>query len=307
MSERVPGESRGRYHPLLGTNVDVRVTAEAASRDEAVALASRAEDAAVAEMVRLQAIFSIHEPGSELSRWRRGDPVEASDELAEVLAAAERWWRLSGGAFHPAVGSLFERWGRAEREGVEPPAAELDALVAGLAELPFRADGDAIVRVGDCSGVNLYAIAKGFIVDRAVAVALDMAGVTDVLVNAGGDLRHVGPRPVRVSIEDPAAPGGPPLEVVELGDGALATSGDAHRGFSVGGRRHGHVLDPRTGWPVEGRPSTSVRASDAMTADVLATVAGVLTWDEAGPLLESLPDVAALVVLATGVHRTASW
>ena len=68
MSERVPGESRGRYHPLLGTNVDVRVTAEATSRDEAVALASRAEDAAVAEMVRLQAIFSIHEPDNKLSQ-----------------------------------------------------------------------------------------------------------------------------------------------------------------------------------------------------------------------------------------------
>ncbi len=307
MSKPVSAQSRGHYHPLLGTNVEIRVEAAADTVERAFALAATAEDAAVAEMVRLQEIFSIHEPGSELSRWRRGEPVEVSAELAEVLAAAGRWWRFSGGAFHPAVGSLYERWRRAEREGVAPTADELGALVAGLAELPFRADGDAIVRVGDCSGVDLYAIAKGFIVDRAVAVALAVTGVTDVLVNAGGDLRHCGPRTIRVGIEDPAAVGGAPLEVVELREGALATSGEVHRGFTVAGVRYGHVLDPRTGWPVQGRPSTSVRAPDAMTADVLATVAGVLPWEEAAPLLESLPDVAALVVLPGRVERTRAW
>lgn len=273
--------SRGTYHPLLGTNVEIRVIAEAASEPAALAQAEAAEQAVVAEMVRLQAVFSVFDQASELCRWRAGDELEPSAELTEVLAAAEHWWRVSGGGFHPCAGALRSRWLRAEAEQRPPEDAELAELVASLAELPFHVDGSAVHRLADCSGVDLNAIAKGYIVDRGLLAARALDGVVDVLVNAGGDLRHEGDSPIRVGVENPAAPGAAPLRVIDLDCGALATSGPVHRGFEIAGTWYGHVLDPRTGRPVTGRPSTTVLADTAMTADALATVAGVLDWDEA--------------------------
>lgn len=303
--------SVGHYHPLLGTNVEVRVVAEAPTADDARHRARRAEDAAVARMVALQRVFSVFDPGSELSRWRRGDLAVASPELTEVLAAAALWWRLSGGAFHPATGPLRARWLRAEAEGEPPSDGELAELAAGLRELPYEIAPGGAVRIGDCTGVDLNAIAKGYIVDRAVEVAAACEGVVDALVNAGGDLRHTGVETVDVVIENPCAPTGPPLDRVALGEGAVATGGPAHRGFTVGSERHGHVIDPRTAHPVRGRPSTSVRAADAMTADAVATVAGVLTWPEALDLLAGLPTDARPAVLALSadgeVLRSPLW
>ena len=303
MAKPVRATSRGTYHPLLGTNVEVRVVAEGTTLDAALARAAHAEAAAVAEMQRLQNVFTVHDPGSELCRWRSGSLDVVSAELAGVLAAARHWWEFSGGAFHPAAGVARRRWLRAEAEQRLPPESELDALAQQLAELPFRVGGTRVERTGDCSGVDLNAIAKGHIVDRGVAAGLQ-DGVCDVLVNAGGDLRHVGDEVVRVGVEDPDDLGGRPVAVVALSDGAIATSGSVHRGFRIDGTWYGHVLDPRTARPVTDRPSTTVRATDAITADALATVVGVLAWPEAIPLLQRVAGAAALAVGADGELRS---
>lgn len=300
--------SRGTYHPLLGTNVEVRVTAGGDEVEQAMAVAAAAEGAVVAEMERLQGLFSVYDRDSELCRWRSGRLDPPSAELGEVLAAAQRWWQASGGGFHPAAGSLRRLWLEAEAEQRLPAPAELDRLVATLTELPFRVDGTGIHRTADCTGVDLNAIAKGYIVDRGLAAAVATGEVVDVLVNAGGDLRHTGPEPVRVGVEDPDAVGGAPLAVLTLAEGALATSGSVHRGFRIGGEWFGHVLDPRTGRPVEERPSTTVRAPDAITADALATVVGVLAWDEAAAVIAAVPGAAALAVLPGGrTLRAGEW
>lgn len=297
--------SRGVYHPLLGTNVEIRVVATGPG---AQAAAEAGEQAALEEMVRLQAVFSVFDPDSELSRWRAGGADAASDELVEVLAAAQHWWAASGGGFHPATARLRQRWLRAEAEQLLPSDDELAGLAAELRTLPFVVTDGVATRVGDCSGLDLNAIAKGYIVDRGVAVAAGGDGVVDVLVNAGGDLRHVGAEAVRVGVEDPRAPGGEPVRVVDLGEAAMATSGPVHRGFRIGGQWFGHVLDPRTGRPVAERPSTTVRAPDAMTADALATVVGVLDWAEAVRVLQTVPGAAAISIDPAGeVRSSGDW
>lgn len=293
-----PATSRGVYHPLLGTNVEIRVSADDLARAEA------GEKAALGEMVRLQSVFSVFDPSSQLSRWRAGGDATPSAELVEVLAAAQHWWRVSGGGFHPATARLRQRWLRAEAEQQLPPSAELKELVASLSDLPYRVEAATATRVADCSGVDLNAIAKGYIVDRGVAAAGATDGVVDVLVNAGGDLRHTGSAILRVGVEDPRNPGGDPIQVVDLTGAALATSGTVHRGFLIGGQWYGHVLDPRTGRPVGERPSTTVRALDAMTADALATVVGVLDWDAAVRVLAEVPGAAALSIDPSGKLRS---
>ncbi|HAM44608.1 MAG TPA: FAD:protein FMN transferase [Propionibacteriaceae bacterium] len=284
--------------PVLGTIVELRLDGE----DQATAIA---EQTAWASFERLEQEFSSYRPDSLLCRWRSGQ-ADCSPDLAAVLRRAAYWYELSGGAFHPATAALTARWRQAEADGATPSAAELADLVPAL---PYRATAEAIEQVADCSGVELNAIAKGYIVDQAAAAAATVSGVSAVVINAGGDLRHIGTGSIRVGIEDPARPfdNAPPRWRVPVTNAALATSGLAHRGFHIGDRRLGHVLDPRTGSPVTHTASVSVLAPSAMDADALATVLGVLTTTEALEFADR-HQLAALLVSDRGdVHRSDAW
>lgn len=291
-----PVRTRGTYYPLLGTNVSIAVTAATSAAAEA------AEATAADEMVRLQALLTIHDPASEISRWRAGELEHPGPELTAVLALAADFWTRSGGAFHPGTRQLTQVWRRAADTGTPPSDAELAALASGLRQLPYRFEGGTITRRGDCSAVDLNAVAKGWIVDQAVAAALT-GDVLSVVVNAGGDLRHAGEGSVSVAIADPLHPGRT-LDRVALSNAGLATSGPAFRGFQVGERWYGHVLDPRTGWPVESRPSTSVLAATAAIADAAATVLGVLDLDAGQRALGDLDGLGVLAQLPDGTLDT---
>ncbi len=260
-----------RHEPLLGTVVEFRIRATDAE------VADRADERMVEEFGRLSAVFSVHDEHSQLRRWQRGEG-EPGPELAALLAESLQWQRRCAGAYNPAVGALTERWETAARLGVEPRTEELDELAASIASPPYRVAGDRVGIVGDVSTLSFNAFAKGRIVDLAADAGLGVDGIVGITVNAGGDLVHRGPVPISVGIEDPARPydNVAPLTVVSLVDGGLATSGTVRRGVRVGGRWFGHVIDPRNGRPIERLPSVSVLAPDAATADVVATVIGVL-------------------------------
>ena len=280
-----------RHHGLLGTVVELRVTA--ADEEEAELV----DGVVIAEIERLVAVLSARDERSELRRWARGEVTEPSSELAAVLASAEEWTRRSGGAFDPRVGRAVDVWSRAAADGRVPDADELGRAVEGTPDAPPGI-------------VDLSAIAKGWIVDRAVALGGSQTGVGSLTVNAGGDLRHVGGGSIVVGIEDPHRPydNAPPLVAVRLGQGALATSGGARRGWRIDGRWYPHVLDPRTGRPVDRVASASVLAPDAATADVVATVLTVAEIDEGLAFVEGLEGVEALVVARDGtVSRSPGW
>jgi len=189
-------------------------------------------------------------------------------------------------------------------EDVLPDPAELAELAASCITLPFTAVDGRIERTADCSGVDLNAIAKGYIVDRAAVIAFAVPEVYAVMINASGDLRHLGNGSVLVGIEDPAAlfEGTDPRWWVQLAQAGLSTSGVRKRGFTVAGQSFARVIDPRTGWPVTHTMSASVVASDAMTADALSTVLAVLAPEEGLSRAEE-EGWACLLVGADGVER----
>lgn len=287
--------------PVLGTVVELRIDGD----DTASAAA---EQAAWDTFEKLESVFSTYRSDSELRRWGSGQETDCSTDLAEVLATAEHWYQVSGGAFHPATRALTKRWQQAAQSGQLPPADQLAELAAHC-RLPYTVTEDGPQRLTDCTGVDLNAIAKGYIVDRAAAAAMAVPGITTVVVNAGGDLVHRGAGSLNVGIEDPARPFDnlPPRWQVRVSNAALATSGTARRGFEVGGQWLGHVLDPRTGWPVAHTASISVLALDTMTADALATVVGVLPPGEALAFAQN-HSVSCLLVSPSGqVSRTGGF
>jgi len=290
------------FENVLGTGLELRVLAE---NQQA---ADQAEERALAEIDRLDAIFSTYNSESEFSRWQRtsGDWQRISPELLSVLTAADAWRAATRGAFHPGAQRLSDVWKLAERRRQVPDEKELRAAVVDLRSEPWQLDatrGQARRLVS--YPLTLNAIAKGEIIDQACRVAHETRGVSAALVKIGGDMRVCGEWTHPVTIRDPSsAVGGSRTLTVEIGERGLATSGLAYRGFEVAGRWWSHLLDPRTGWPVEHLASVTVVAPTARDADALATAFSVLEPSESLRLARSIEGVQCLLITPEGQRLT---
>ncbi|MEO8564179.1 MAG: FAD:protein FMN transferase [bacterium] len=297
------------YEHVLGTSLELQVVA---SHERA---ARCAEGAVLAEVDRLAAILSGYSESSELIRWTRtfGTDVSVSPELAEVLEAAEQWRFKTTGSFSAAAVSLVEllRDGPSEETSDASRAHLVRERVHALRQPQWSVDrARGIARRRSELSFSLDALAKGYIVDRAAACARDVDGVSHVLLNIGGDLRHHGTRALRVGVASPFAPAenARPLAMVHLRDAALATSGGYRRGFMMNGRHVSHILDPRTGLPASRIVSASVFAPDCATADALSTAFSVMEPRESVTLAYGIPNVGCLIVERNGTVTTnAVW
>ena len=269
------------------------------------ALGPQVEADILLEIDRLAAIFNVYNPNSEFNCWQRtrDQNVAVSAELAQVLARGEAWRARSEGAFNPAVECLTQCWKSGAQSGRVPDTGELQALAREIAAPLWSVEPKALrARRLTFQRASLNSIAKGFIVDRACQVAQNYEEVEDILINIGGDLRHIGKQTLPVSIADPwtRADNAPPVARIGLHNASLATSGRTRRGFQIGERWFSHVLDPRTGQPVAATVSASVVAPDALTADVLATICSVVSPAQAVEFASALPGVAAYLVSESG-------
>jgi len=294
---------RFRHQPVLGTEVEVSVQGTTGWR------AARIDRRVLAEIERLEQVLSAYRPGSELERFKRGEVARVSAELSAVLALALEWPQRSAGTFTTSSGVLTALWQEAARLG-QPPSTDALADAVDRAASPGYALIDGVaVRSGDCTGLNLNAFAKGWIVDRALGLERLRSRSTTVAVNAGGDLACAGPQPTLVSIENPLRPydNEPPITRIALRDAAIATSGRSRRGVRVGSTWYSHIIDPRTALPVDHTASISVVAPDAATADVVATIAGVLAPQDAVERVTELGFAAFVVSPNGGVLSNEAW
>ncbi len=135
-----------------------------------------------------------------------------------------------------------------------------------------------------------------------LGVALASGMIDGITVNAGGDLLHVGEEPLVVGIENPHRPydNEPPLVRITLQTGAVATSGGARRGWTIDGTWYSHVIDPRTGEPVDHVAQASVVAPHASRADAVATILTVMAPHEGAAFANSLGDVGFMLVGSDG-------
>ncbi|APW62504.1 DUF2271 domain-containing protein [Paludisphaera borealis] len=295
------------HESVMGTSLELRVWAD--GRD----LARDAEARVLGEIDRLSAILSGYDPNSEFSRWRRatGRPMAVSPPLWDLLQAADAWRTRSAGAFDPRVEILSKLWTESAANGREPSADATRQALDVLASPAWRLDADArtAAPLSECP-LSLNAIAKGYIVERACDAAMKLGGVRGLVLNVGGDLRAVGEAVGAIGVVDPLADSesSTPLTVIEVPDRAVASSGRSQRGFSINGRWHSHIFDPRTGQPVEAVAGATVVAPRSADADALATICNVLTPDESLGLVDATADAACLIVLADGrTVRSARW
>lgn len=265
-----------RNQPLLGTFV----TITAYGKDKE--LTQAAVGAAFDEFRHVDALMSIHRADSEISRVNRSaaaGPVKVSEELFLVLAKAQEISRQTDGAFDISVGPLTQLWGFIWKEYRLPTAEELEGVLprVGWRHVELNRDKRTVRFLRDGMSLDLGGIAKGYAVDRAMDRLREL-GVRDAMVKAGGDLRVAGLPPGEngweVQLEDPAKEGN--RTTIRLRTGALSTSGNYENFFIANGRRYSHIVDPRTGVPVEDMAACTLRAETCMESDAWATACFVM-------------------------------
>ena len=276
----------------MGTSWSARIVSTRPAAEVRAAI-RHALDGVIAEM-------SNWEAGSDLSRFNRA-PIglwqDIPADLAQVLDAALTLARVSGGAFDPTAGTLITLWGFGPAgRGDLPTEADLAAAPIGWQKVE-RADTRAR-RTADVH-LDLSGIAKGFGVD-AVARSLKALGISDFLVEIGGELVGAGVKPDGqpwwIELEAPPGARIAPLRVA-LHDLAVATSGDYRRFFEIGGQRYAHTIDPRTRRPVaNGIASATVLHQSCMLADGWATALSVLGPEEGLALAVDKGLAARLIV-----------
>ena len=239
-------------------------------------LARRVIDVVEAEARRIEAKFSRYRDDSIIGRINSaaGRKTIVDAETAHLLDFASQCFDLSGGMFDVTSGVLRRVW-RFDGSNQVPGASEIKSLLklVGWKKVLWR---DSSVTLPGGMEIDLGGLAKEYAVDRALAVAREITAAP-VLVNFGGDLAVSGPRTggtrwnvAIASVEKDDAMAG----MLELANGALATSGDSRRFLLKDGIRYSHILSPRTGWPVKDAPrSVTVSAPNCVEAGMVATLA----------------------------------
>lgn len=251
-----------QHDRVLGTSLDLQVIC--AKQSQAVAC----QNAIFLEIARLSRIFNIYDPNSEITRVKNGGAVE-SPELAQLLNLYAHWNSRTG-VLAPNLSMVIDLWKNAKQT---QPARE---MLQNAYNNPLA--------------LNLNALGKGFVIDRAVQVAQKHA--PSGLLDIGGDLRAWGDVPFVVGVADPYRPAenAPLLGTFILQNKAIASSGSYARGM--------HIIDPRTLAPTQALAGATVVANDCVTANALSTSACILGMEE-GKKVASLWGTGHVLVAAS--------
>ena len=268
----------------------------------------RALEAALDEVDRIDRLMSHYKPDSPLSRLNREaaqGPVRVDRELFDLLAECLRYSRESDGAFDVTVGPLMKVWGFFRGEGRLPADEEIAAVRerVGYRHVILDEENQTVRFARPGLELDLGGIAKGYAVDRAVAV-LRTHGVLAALVSAGGSTTYgmgapPGERAWSVSVSDPVRTSRTALTVA-LRDRALSVSGSYEKSFEVDGLRYSHIMDPRTGRPVQGVLSVAVVAPTGTAGDALDNLLFVAGVEKGRSAVAQRPGTQAYFFLADG-------
>lgn len=249
-------------------------------------------DEILREFERLQRMLHPIKPG-ELSSlnaaFAKQAPASLGPEMARIIKDATTLSEKSAGSFNPAIGKLNALWGfhAEDLRPVIPAAGAIDALVRAMPRMTdITLDGDRAFSHNPAAQLNFDGYAKGYALDRARAL-LKARGIRHALINIGGTILALGEhgtRPWKAGIQHPRREG--PIATIELYDGeTLATAGDYQRYFEKDGKRYGTIIDPATGYPVQGAEAATVITTSGEHMSALADaasrsifVSGVAGW-----------------------------
>ncbi len=285
---------------IMGTETAIEVVVEARHQ----AAGKDALRAAEAALRSVESAMSIWLGTSELSRLNASEPgvlVPLSLQTVSLLHTSRQFCSISEGAFDATCLPISRLWKQAESEGVEPSSEKMRAALRISGWRWFRLHDRAAEKLIGGPAVDLGGIAKGYAVDQAVE-AMRKTGALGAMVQCGGEIRVFG-KPGdsenwRIAVRNPfRSREDESFGTLEIQQGAISTSGNYERYFTVNGRRYSHIVDPRTGRPVDTVPQVTVFAASATKSDGWSTALTVL--GPAGLRLAEENGVEAMMITGT--------
>ena len=253
----------------------------------------------------LEAMMSTYRPESEISRINNGEKLESyPDELLDVLRRSLDVSTRTDGAFDITVKPLVKLWKASAKAGHLPTDSDISDALAHVGYDKVLVTDDGLLELTQAGVMlDLGGIAKGFFADEAVLI-LRKAGASKCLVDCGGDISAYndldgehGEQPFRVGVKNPLDKENI-LAVLELGYGAVVTSGNYERYYEIDGKRYCHIFDPRTGQPVEDMLSVTLIASSGLYADAFATAVFVMGPEAGREFVEEQGWLQAVIISA---------
>lgn len=263
-----------------------------------------AASAALDLVDRLEDQMTVYRPHSELSLINARAAEEAmpvEPQLFDLLCRAEKISAETEAGFDPTSGPLVALWRKCKQEGRIPTEQELAAAreLVGFQHVSFHVERQTIRYDRRGVELNLGSIGKGYALDRAAEV-LNAAEIDDWMLHGGHSSilargGHAGWDGWPVGIRNPLFPEHR-LATLLLKNRGMSTSGSGVQSFRVGGKRYGHLLDPRDGWPVEHTLSVTVLAPTAAEADALSTAFFVLGVEKTQAYCHNHSEISALII-----------
>lgn len=248
--------------------------------------------------------MSTYQTDSDISKVNRNEAFEVDEHFLKVFERSQEIYTATNGVFDPTIGVLVNAWDFGpEQKAIALDSVKIDSLMLSVGLNKVRLENGKVVKEVPETFIDFNAIAKGYGVD-VIAEFLESRGVTDYIVEIGGEIRCKGQnaekkQPWKVGVELPQFDGEQALlEVISLYDEAMATSG-TYRKFKTDslGNRYSHILDPKTGYPSRTNLlSISVIAEDCMTADAYATAFKAMGIVKVKDFLNLHPEIKALLI-----------
>ena len=283
--------------PALGTACEVQYAAPGGDPQ-----AQGFERAAVAWVNAFEAKYSRFRPDSLVSRINAAagrEWIAVDAEMEGLLKLCETLHFMTQGVLDPTTLPLLRLW---DYKAANPRIPSKEEIAGALALVGWkkvqRAPGKVFLPKPGMA-LDFGGFGKEYAVDIVAQIAVDH-GIKSALVDFGHDLRGVGRPPGRpawhIGLEDPRSPGHTAGSLAIMGQG-VASSGDYLRGFTIEGKRYGHIIDPRTGWPVaNGCTQATVVATSCLQAGVLSTTAFVLGVPKGIEFIQSVPGAEGLLI-----------
>ncbi len=273
-------------------------------------IANQASKAAFDRFRELDRVMSDYDPDSELMKLCKtappGEPRPVTSDLFQVLHASQRLSEETNGAFDVTVGPVVKLWRIARRRKKLP---DEDRLLTALEKVGYQSiqldtSNSTVTLLKPEMQIDLGSIAKGFAADEALK-AMKELGVTQVLIDAGGDIVVGDPPPHRdywrIEIEKLRRKETPNASapIVKLNNAAIATSGSVYQHLEIDGIRYSHIVNPKTGIGLTTPSTVTVIAPNGMQADGLASAISVLGPTEGMKLICNAKNVEAFIVTST--------
>lgn len=247
-------------------------------------------------------LFSRTIEESDVSKINKsnGQPVSVSEETAELIELALDYSVKSQGAFDITIASASTLWDFQTENPVPPLSEQLEEAASHIHYQAISLNGNQVTLSDPNASIDLGGIAKGYIADKAAAF-LRENGVTSAILNLGGNIYVIGSRPDKkpflIGIQKPFETRSEVMGAVSVSDKSIVTSGIYERFFRFNETLYHHILDPKTGWPIENNLlSVTIISDRSVDGDALSTTCFVLGLDQGMEFIESLDGIDAIFI-----------